>query len=1315
MRSLDHVATTFTTGLSELRVSKEGVMSDQPLPEGMELYIASAPRRPYMRAALAALAGRLGERSLMELTPQELQAFHAELTQRLSNATARRDYWLRITAFLRAEYALGHVSIAVAVEVGIDPLLASPDGRRLRVYARLRAADREIEIGLRALARFFCLRVKGPLAAEEDELAEYFAEHGPDAPGYVSRAARAFYAAQFALRRVSAEVALAAGCTTRELCQDRRKLAAFVDTDLVRGAAPVVDRAAGFFIVRYQCGPLFAGLDGVRAFFAEVVDVLAAEQRSATAVCLRELYAWGVRQNLVTPAIAAEVAWLAAPDRVVHLESITVDPDGRRAWWQGRQIELGPVESKALTCLASHGDRYVLKSDLTAATWTDEPPDARVLNLIHALRVKLGDEPSWSRALIFDRRQGYMLRLTSHDEPQLSEAMVAYAGRASYPPYARTGLGALHELLDGRDPHELQVPELRELLARLGRDLPTKAACQACPRHVKRFLREQLEIGRVRVDVAVEVGFDPIVASPDRQALEAYLEADPDRAWESTEIRELARRFGELNKGPLSATRYELAKLHSQWGDAAGPVRRFYAAQFSQHRVSATVALAAGCQARELCEDRAQLAAFLATEFGGGRWPAVNSAADFFIRRNGRGPLFTDVDGIRAFFDKVVNKLRSEDRDELAAAIRELYAWAVRERHTDESVAEEAACLAAPDRVVRAPQLTVDVDGHRAWWRGNQLELGPVAVRALAYFARNVNHVVSRRAVTDAAWGGEPGTSANAGKVVAHLREKLGDDPAHPRILVTLGATHYVLLLLTSSASAAIAASGSSVELWFGELRLDRARRDLAGRDLTAVFPRLTPGEERASVLLMRAAGRTVPPGALATVRSANRVTTEQLAELFMSRSAARVQVVAPKRRGMRLEGDDGHLRLWGIEVDPDDDAIVIEARKRRLSPPAIRLCARLAAAYGVPVDEDDLVIAIWPEGDGTPAQLVELVAEVNQAAGVALIAPANDRGYRLAVELYNPALVRFDVLSLDPGTGLARIADRLIDLAIMPAAILAYLIDRPDRSVELEAIAASVGLQLRTTEDHVGALRHALGVWPTGSECLVSLPSRRCRLLGPIQAQSGPELTVGALALRDRVASYAGTRLRLGPTQIDLLGRVMRHPGRAFAARELDPDARFNHPHVLRRLSRIADVIGGVAGDHGPALVRWVAQDRTVRHCLIPPPADASKPRLEASRGRRQPSRRLPGAPTRCSFAHQRDRENRVHSRKDHWQRRWPGRPHRGAGKRCSEQAADPPHHAECGVCRNERRPLVSFPDRRERQRIDCVVGPAAQEDRHE
>jgi two-component system response regulator VicR len=91
-------------------------------------------------------------------------------------------------------------------------------------------------------------------------------------------------------------------------------------------------------------------------------------------------------------------------------------------------------------------------------------------------------------------------------------------------------------------------------------------------------------------------------------------------------------------------------------------------------------------------------------------------------------------------------------------------------------------------------ELTIDAKRFVVVKRGQAIYLTQREFELLLYLARNAGHVFSRKQLLQAVWGYEQyGDERTVDVTIRRLREKIEDDPANPKYLVTRRRLGYVL------------------------------------------------------------------------------------------------------------------------------------------------------------------------------------------------------------------------------------------------------------------------------------------------------------------------------------------------------------------------------------------------------------------------------------------------------------------------------------------------------------------------------------------
>ena len=92
----------------------------------------------------------------------------------------------------------------------------------------------------------------------------------------------------------------------------------------------------------------------------------------------------------------------------------------------------------------------------------------------------------------------------------------------------------------------------------------------------------------------------------------------------------------------------------------------------------------------------------------------------------------------------------------------------------------------------RSGDLEVDFARQEARLRGKRLDLTPTEYKLLYHLVRNVGHILQHGTLLAKVWGREYVDEVDYIRVyVRRLREKLGDDPEHPRYVATVRGVGY--------------------------------------------------------------------------------------------------------------------------------------------------------------------------------------------------------------------------------------------------------------------------------------------------------------------------------------------------------------------------------------------------------------------------------------------------------------------------------------------------------------------------------------------
>jgi DNA-binding response OmpR family regulator len=104
----------------------------------------------------------------------------------------------------------------------------------------------------------------------------------------------------------------------------------------------------------------------------------------------------------------------------------------------------------------------------------------------------------------------------------------------------------------------------------------------------------------------------------------------------------------------------------------------------------------------------------------------------------------------------------------------------------------ELAAVSAGDRL-RFGEVEVDMERLQVTRAGKLVDLTPTEFRLLRYLVGNPNRPFSRSELIEAVWGyaSDIGSDRTVDVHIRHLREKLEDDPASPRWIVTVRGIGY--------------------------------------------------------------------------------------------------------------------------------------------------------------------------------------------------------------------------------------------------------------------------------------------------------------------------------------------------------------------------------------------------------------------------------------------------------------------------------------------------------------------------------------------
>jgi two-component system KDP operon response regulator KdpE len=149
---------------------------------------------------------------------------------------------------------------------------------------------------------------------------------------------------------------------------------------------------------------------------------------------------------------------------------------------------------------------------------------------------------------------------------------------------------------------------------------------------------------------------------------------------------------------------------------------------------------------------------------------------------------------LRTFSDVpvVVLTVRDNVRDKVAALESGADDYVLKPFDPEELLARSRAHLrrastaATRDSVVRSGDVVVDLVRRQVTWRGEPVQLTPTELRLLEVLLEHRGKLVTREQLLETVWGSR--TPSDRGRVrvyMVHLRRKLHDDAARPRLILT--------------------------------------------------------------------------------------------------------------------------------------------------------------------------------------------------------------------------------------------------------------------------------------------------------------------------------------------------------------------------------------------------------------------------------------------------------------------------------------------------------------------------------------------------
>jgi len=139
--------------------------------------------------------------------------------------------------------------------------------------------------------------------------------------------------------------------------------------------------------------------------------------------------------------------------------------------------------------------------------------------------------------------------------------------------------------------------------------------------------------------------------------------------------------------------------------------------------------------------------------------------------------------------DRVVGlELGADDYVTKPFSLRELLARV-------KAVLRRADAAGDPDTLMALGTLTIDFASYNATRSGENLEMTPKEFEVLRFLWQHRNRTVSRDQLLTNVWGyDEPVSTRTVDNFILRLRQKVEEDPAHPRHIITIHGTGYKLI-----------------------------------------------------------------------------------------------------------------------------------------------------------------------------------------------------------------------------------------------------------------------------------------------------------------------------------------------------------------------------------------------------------------------------------------------------------------------------------------------------------------------------------------
>lgn len=106
------------------------------------------------------------------------------------------------------------------------------------------------------------------------------------------------------------------------------------------------------------------------------------------------------------------------------------------------------------------------------------------------------------------------------------------------------------------------------------------------------------------------------------------------------------------------------------------------------------------------------------------------------------------------------------------------------------AVLKRCAGPSVPD-TLKAGRLTIDFPSHKVFISGSPVRLKELEFKLLAYLALNPNRVIPKEELLSQVWPDPYVAEGTLSVHIRHLREKIEEDPNHPKIIITVWGTGY--------------------------------------------------------------------------------------------------------------------------------------------------------------------------------------------------------------------------------------------------------------------------------------------------------------------------------------------------------------------------------------------------------------------------------------------------------------------------------------------------------------------------------------------